>query len=109
MHLEPRGTGALFMGTGACLMGTWAVMMVVIMKKKARGPRRLWLWLFCQSSSCRGREGGGGGRVLVSRVLKKMEKKNTPRALMLVLLFVYLCSFVCLCSFVVYWISIVVR
>ena len=69
MHLKPRGAGtssmgteALFMGTGACLMGTWAVMMVVIMKKKARGPRRLWLWLFCQSSSCRGREGGGGGR-----------------------------------------------
>ena len=56
------GTEALFMGAGARLMGTGAIMMVVIVKKKARGPRCLWLWLFCQSGSCRRREGGGGGR-----------------------------------------------
>ena len=55
------GTEALFMGAGARLMGTGAVMMVVIVKKKARGPRRVWLWLFCRSGGCRGREGGGGG------------------------------------------------
>ena len=44
------------MGAGARLMGTGAVMMVVIVKKKARGPKRVWLWLFCRSGGCRGRE-----------------------------------------------------